>query len=127
MASYLISPQEETPWRMSRPDVDQLLKRLWPSVVISTPAADPPEARRAMVWKVTDGPHGWFGGSLQDSGQFLVIEIGDYEDIARLAFHVKQELGPKQALLLYDESYSDVIPLEDKSEEEILRALEGDR
>lgn len=55
----------------------------------------------------------------------LYIEIGDYENTARSAFHAKRELAPDQDLLLYRESLDEIIPLEGKSEQEILHCLTG--
>lgn len=120
--SWLISPPEETSWRMTRPEVADLLRRLWPSVEV-TPAD--PRTKMAMFWEVTRDADDWVSGSLEDIGQCLYVK-GSSEEIARLAFHVKQEFAPDQDLLLFDEAYSEVIPLEDKSEQDILRSLNGD-
>jgi hypothetical protein len=120
MATYLISPPEETSWRMARQDLGRLLTRLWPDALLYTPAE--PMRVRAVAWESKDGPH----GSLDEAGQCLYIEIGDYADIARLAFHVKQELAPDQDLLLYRESLDEIIHLEEQSEQDILHSLTGD-
>ena len=77
-----------------------------------------------MSWEVMRGANDWVSGSLEDIGQCLYAK-GSTADIARLAFHVKQDFAPKQDLPLFDDSYSMVIPLENKTEEDILRALTG--
>lgn len=109
---------------MTHQDVSRLLTSLWPDVIVHTPAR--PMKVRALAWESKNGPHGWFGGSVDETGRCLFIEIGDYEDIARLAFHVRQELAPDQGLLLYRESLDEIIPLEGKSMVEIRHTLTGE-
>jgi hypothetical protein len=42
---------------------------------------------------------------------------------ACLAFHAKQKFTPNQDLILFPVEYSEIIPLEDKIEEDIYRCI----
>jgi len=66
----------------------------------------------------------WITGSLEDIGQCLYVD-GMSMEIARLAFHAKQEFAPIQDLILFDGSYEVVIPLEGMSKEDIRCSLDG--
>jgi hypothetical protein len=116
---YVVSPPDRTDWQFERGSLITLLQRDWPGIVVGGPRD---EADRDVVWTYRD-PYGEIDGSQNRAGQAQYLE-GPLPLVARFAAWLRRQVPAEQPLMLYDESYSTVIPLSPQIDEhQILERL----
>ncbi len=103
---YVISPPGRTGWRFDDVDLAVRLRRDWEGVVVDEHPSIP---QRHISWSIRaegDELRGW-----QDSsGEAQYLEGPNFL-IARYAAWWRAQVEPREALLLYDEGYSQVVEL----------------
>ena len=116
---YVVSPPDRTDWQFERGSLITMLQRDWPGIVVSGPRA---QADRDVVWTYRDQA-GEIEGSQNRAGQAQYLE-GPLPLVARFAAWLRRQVPAEQPLMLYDESYSTVIPLSPHiDDQQILRQL----
>ncbi|HTD57682.1 MAG TPA: hypothetical protein VK672_02205 [Solirubrobacteraceae bacterium] len=119
---YVISPPDHSDWQFPR---DRLIERLqhdWAGATIRGP--DGNEATRDVVWSYAS-PEGQLEGSQDRAGRVQYLN-GPVSLIAEYALWWRHQVAEEQPLILYDESYTTVIPLtEGLSKEQVISALQG--
>jgi len=108
VASYFISPAEQTTWSL---DPDELVRRLsarWPEARVDG-ATNEADAYQ-LHWVIAAGPIP-LEGKLDREGNGIVLE-GDLHDAAEFAAWLADTapLGP--GLVFYDEGYTETVPLQ---------------
>ena len=116
---YVVSPPDETEWCVERSTLVGLLERDWPGVVLEVGG----DSTRDVVWRLAT-PDGEFEGSQDRAGHAQYLS-GPTTTLARYAHWWRQQVPADQALVLYDESYSTVIPLDPGLSEADLSAQLG--
>ena len=118
---YVVSPPDRTDYQFERGRLITLLQRDWPGIVVGGPRD---QADRDVVWTYRD-PDGEIDGSQNRAGQAQYLE-GPLPLVARFAAWLRRQVPAEQPLMLYDESYSTVIPLAPHiDEQQILQRLSG--
>ena len=116
---YVISPPEASDWLVDRDVLVQWLEQGWPGVVIEFDSCLP---TRDVVWRIAM-PEGEFEGSQDREGEAQYLD-GPIATVVRYARWWREQVPESQALVLYDETYSTVIPLDPGvAEEDLLVAL----
>lgn len=116
---YVISPPEATDWSVDQQTVVGLLQRGWPGIAVEVDGGLP---TRDVVWQITL-PEGELEGSQDREGQAHYLN-GPIETLARYAAWWRAQVPPTQPLVLYDETYTTVVPVNPgMTAEDILAAL----
>jgi hypothetical protein len=116
---YVISPSEETSWSVDRTTLTLLLEEHWPGATVELDGRQP---TREVVWQIPM-PEGDLDGSQDREGQAQYL-TGLPVTLARYAHWWRQQVPPAQSLVLYDEAYSTVLPLDPGvTEHELLERL----
>jgi hypothetical protein len=116
---YVVSAPDRTDYQFERGRLITLLQRDWPGIVVGGPRG---QADRDVVWTYRD-PDGEIDGSQNRAGQAQYLE-GPLPLVARFAAWLRHQVPAEQALMLYDESYSTLIPLSPHIDEhQILQRL----
>jgi hypothetical protein len=95
---YLVTPPEETSWRLDPADFERALRERWPEAEVrENPEADP---TYALDFSVTVEQGGVDGGFARD-GQMLGLQH-DVWACAAVATWFRELVPPEQPLLFYD-------------------------
>lgn len=105
---YIVSPPDQTDWHIDRDELIELLRRDWPHMTISWPHQS--LAARDVIWVLSDS-EGDLEGSQDREGKAQYLD-GPLTAIARYAAWWRGQVSADQPLILYDESYTTVVPLE---------------
>lgn len=117
---YVISPPGASDWSVDRDVLVQLLEQSWPDIAVELDSSLP---TRDVAWRIAM-PEGDLEGSQDREGQAQYLN-GPVASLASYARWWRQQVPDAQALVLYDESYSSVVPLDPGVEEEdLVRSLE---
>lgn len=116
---YVISAPVASDLLVERDTLVQWLAQGWPGVVIEFDRSLP---TRDVVWRIAM-PEGELEGSQDREGEAQYLD-GPIATVVRYAQWLRQQVPESQALVLYDETYSTVIPLDPgTAEEDLLVAL----
>lgn len=117
---FLISPPKETEWHAEREDLIELLRVGWPDIEVGGPL--PGSSTRDVTWRITsDGET--LEGSQNVQGQCQYVD-GSFDLVLRYAAWWRAHVPPGQDLILYHDSYTQVIPLNPgMSVEDVRRAM----
>ena len=118
--SFLISPPTQPEWHADRGELIDLLRRDWPGIEVGSPITSSPV--KDVVWKIV-GDSGTLDGWQDVQGECQYLD-GPLDMIARYAAWWRQHVPADQDLILYGQSYTEVIPLmSGMREEDVSRAL----
>lgn len=121
---YLITPPEETDWKINDSDfIDNLLKQ-WPDTEIQK--VTNPDSYYVIEWftKVS-GLGQRLDGALHQDRQGVSLD-GYLEDCAKFAIWLRSQVPKTQKLVFYDQGYNSHVELqEETTEAEIIKAFVG--
>lgn len=121
---YLITPPEETVWKISDSDfIDNLLKK-WPDTEIHK--VTNPDSYYVIEWftKVS-GLGQRLDGALHQDRQGVSLD-GNLENCAKFAIWLRSQVPKTQKLVYYAQGYNSYIELqEETTEAEIIKAFVG--
>ncbi len=100
--NYLISPLEETDFKIEQAQLINALKAEWSNIDIQTIVN--PERAYSLSFRIPL-TNDILEGRLERAGQCVVLE-GDVRDCAQFALWLRSQLDSKHKLLFYDEAYS---------------------
>lgn len=104
---YVVSPPDKTAWSFESARLKKLLERDWPGVEVASKGGLHPALE--VTWRVhKNGDE--LDGSQDRAGQAQYLE-GPLELIAKYAAWLRAHVDASQPLVLYDESYTKVVPL----------------
>lgn len=107
MASFLISPPEETEWSMDPSDFAARLEASWPDADVRW--VDDPVRTHALDFVIEiDGEP--VDGGIHRDGQAIGLE-GDPDACAKAATWFRGQVPPEQPLIFYDQGYQDHVEL----------------
>jgi hypothetical protein len=104
---FVVSPPDTTDWTFDKDRLAALLARDWPGVIVSSADTVHPSLDTTWVIQIRGGE---LKGSQDRAGQAQYLE-GPNDLIARYAAWWRWQVDPEQPLILYDESYTIVVPL----------------
>ncbi len=116
MGFFVISPPSESTWVATPSDVDAWVRQSWPEAVSQQETS----AVRSIVWMWPDHSEAY----IDAAGQAIYIEA-PAPTIARFASAFTAQFAGSQPLVLYDESYTTVDPLNGTTEDAIRQALDA--
>ena len=104
---YLVTPPEETAWRMEPDEFLARLRERWPDAAVrEVPGSDP---TYAFDFTVTEP--GRVDGAWAHSGQMLGLD-GEITDVMSLAVWFREQVPAEQPLLFYDPALNGQLTLE---------------
>jgi len=116
MGFFVISAPSETTWTAAPGDVDSWVRQTWPEVVSHRESTKV----RSIVWEWPDRSEAY----IEAAGQAIYIEALA-PMIARFAAAFTERFARSQSLILYDEGYTTVVPLNGATEETVRQALDS--
>jgi hypothetical protein len=122
VSDFLVSPSQETAWRIEPDEFVPRLRERWPDVTITT---HEPGSLAAVTFELpvegTYPPR----GELMSDGQVVGLE-GGLRESAEVAAWVREIVPAQQELIFYDQGYHFHVPLTDGiTAEAIAAAAQG--
>jgi hypothetical protein len=122
VSDFLVSPSQETDWRIEPDEFVARLRERWPDAQVTT---HEPGSLAAVTFELELAGSYPPRGELMSDGQVVGLE-GGLRESAEVAGWVREIVPPEQELIFYDQGYHFHVPLtEGITAGEIAAAAEG--
>jgi hypothetical protein len=122
MSDFLVSPSQETSWRIDPEEFETHLRERWPDAEVWP---GDPDSQRALTFELPSLGEVPPRGRLMRDGQVVGLD-GDVPESAEVASWFREVVPAQQELVFWDQEYSFHVPLtEGVTRDEIVAAVEA--